>query len=463
VRKLVRSAGAAAAVAILSATLCAVAPVERAAAQQFAGLQKLLQETREVRAMEQAKHREREERFKANRDRQAELLAEAQAALDAARARGRELSEAFDANEARLAELQEQLDAKAGTLGELFGVVRQAANDAASIMQNSMISAQYPDREEFATALASSRELPTIDELERLWFEMQREMTETGVVTRFVAPVVAADGTETESEVVRVGPFTAMAGGRFLTYTPESGRFAELTRQPPGRYRSVASDLTGSTDGYVGAVIDPTRGSLLSVLVQQPGLRETIEYGGLVGYVIIGLASIGFLLALARLIRLLEISRSVRLQKRNIDRPHDNNPLGRVLMVYHSDPNVDRETLQLRLDEAVLKEVPKLEAGLSALKILAAIGPLLGLLGTVTGMIITFQQITLFGTGDPKLMAGGISQALVTTVMGLVMAIPLLLLHSYLSSRSGDLVHLLEEETAGIIAEKAEARKAAAV
>jgi biopolymer transport protein ExbB len=172
------------------------------------------------------------------------------------------------------------------------------------------------------------------------------------------------------------------------------------------------------------------------------------------------LAAIGFLLALGRLLRLSEISRSVSRQKKNIDRPFDSNPLGRVLMVYHNDPNVDKETLQLRLDEAVLKEIPKLEAGLSALKILAAIGPLMGLLGTVTGMIITFQQITLFGTGDPKLMAGGISQALVTTVMGLVMAIPLLLLHSYLSSRSGNLVQLLEEETAGIIAEQAERSKA---
>jgi biopolymer transport protein ExbB len=185
-------------------------------------------------------------------------------------------------------------------------------------------------------------------------------------------------------------------------------------------------------------------------------LRETIEYGGGVGYVIIALATVGFLLAIMRLLRLSEIGRSVSKQKKNINRPHDNNPLGRVLMVYHHDTNVDKDTLQLRLDEAVLKEVPKLEAGLSALKILAAIGPLMGLLGTVTGMIITFQQITLFGTGDPKLMAGGISQALVTTVMGLVMAIPLLLLHSYLNSRSGDLVHLLEEETAGIIAEQAE-------
>jgi biopolymer transport protein ExbB len=287
-------------------------------------------------------------------------------------------------------------------------------------------------------------------------------MTATGTVSRFDAPVVAADGLESQIEVVRVGPFTAMAGSEFLTYQPESHRFAELTRQPPGRYGRVAGDLAGSTAGYTRAVVDPTRGSLLAVLVQQPGLGETIEYGGLVGYVIIALASVGLLVAMGRLFRLSEIGRSVAKQKKNIERPHDNNPLGRVLMVYHHDPEVDKETLQLRLDEAVLKEIPRLESGLGAIKILAAIGPLMGLLGTVTGMIITFQQITLFGTGDPKLMAGGISQALVTTVMGLVMAIPLLLLHSYLSSRSGNLVHLLEEETAGIIAEQAEKGRATA-
>jgi biopolymer transport protein ExbB len=251
-------------------------------------------------------------------------------------------------------------------------------------MHNSMISAQHPSREEFANELASSRELPNIEALERLWFEMQREMTESGRVTKFPASVIAADGTESESEVVRAGPFTAMADGQFLTYVPDSRKFAELTRQPAGRYQRAAAALTGATDGYASAVIDPTRGSLLSVLVQQPGLSETIENGGIVGYVIITLASLGFLLALARLVRLLEISRAVSRQKKNIDRPHDNNPLGRVLMVYHNNPAADKETLQLRLDEAVLKEVPKLEAGLGALKILAAIGPLMGLLGTVT-------------------------------------------------------------------------------
>ena len=85
---------------------------------------------------------------------------------------------------------------------------------------------------------------------------------------------------------------------------------------------------------------------------------------------------------------------------------------------------------------------------------------LLGLLGTVTGMIATFQSITLFGTGDPKLMAGGISQALITTVLGLIAAIPLLLLHNFVATRSKDLVQILEERSAGMVASRAEKGKA---
>ena len=174
------------------------------------------------------------------------------------------------------------------------------------------------------------------------------------------------------------------------------------------------------------------------------------------GYVIMVLAVIGVLIAIARLMVLSAVGAKMNSQKKNLESPKDSNPLGRVLGVYHADTNIDLETLELRLDEAVLKEVPALERGLSTLKILAAVGPLMGLLGTVTGMILTFQQITLFGTGDPKLMAGGISQALVTTVLGLVMAIPLVLLHSFLNGRSKALVQVLEEESAGLIAQHAE-------
>ena len=218
----------------------------------------------------------------------------------------------------------------------------------------------------------------------------------------------------------------------------------------------MATDLHGAQSGAVQMAVDPSQGQLLRVLVQAPSIQERIQQGGTVGYIIIALALIGLLIAVVRFLALTALSSKMNSQQKNAGSPNENNPLGRILSVYHKDPNVDVETLELRLDEAVLKEIPAIESGLSTLKILAAIGPLLGLLGTVTGMIQTFQALALFGTGDPKLMADGISQALMTTVLGLVMAIPLVLLHSFLAGRAQGLVQTLEEESAGLIAEQAE-------
>ena len=121
------------------------------------------------------------------------------------------------------------------------------------------------------------------------------------------------------------------------------------------------------------------------------------------------------------------------------------------------NPSANAETLELKLNEAVLKETPALENSLTLLKIIAAVAPLLGLLGTVTGMILTFQAITIFGAGDPKAMAGGISSALVTTVLGLCVAIPTLLLHTVVNGRSKKIMHILEEQSAGMIAKQEEA------
>jgi biopolymer transport protein ExbB len=448
---------------LLAASLALPLWLPQASAQSGpATLEQLLEQTRTARQRESAEHREREQTFLAERNRQRELLAQARAEQRAEEQRAERLGQAFDRNERRLTELQAELDTKAGTLGEMFGAVRQAAGDTASVLSNSMVSAQFPDRGAFVADLAQRTELPSIESLERLWFEMQREMTESGRVVRFNATLVAADGSESTAPVVRVGPFTAIANGRFLGYLPDSRKLFELRRQPAGRYTSRARSLEQASGGYTAAVIDPTRGSLLATLVQAPDLGEQVRAGGLVGYVIIGLAIIGLAVAGYVFFTLTTVGRRVTAQKKQLDRPATDNPLGRVLKVYHDDPDTDADTLQLRLDEAVLREVPPLERGLSTIKILAAVGPLLGLLGTVTGMILTFRQITLFGTGDPQLMAGGISQALVTTVLGLVMAIPLVLLHSFLNARSKALVQVLEEESAGLIAEYAETHEGAA-
>jgi biopolymer transport protein ExbB len=435
--------------------LIAVAP-GMVQAQGATTLDQLLEQTRTARAREAQQNQARINEFQQERNRRAQMLGEAQAELARENSRANALSAQFDANEKKLTDLQAALDAKLGNLGEMFGVVRQVAGDFASVAYNSMISAQYPEREAFARKLSESKALASIEDLEKLWFEMQREMTESGRIAKFSTKVINNEGQEQDTPVVRLGGFTASSEEGFLTYLPGEREFAVLSRQPASRFVEPNVDLLDESSGYHQATLDPTRGTLLSVLVQTPKLVEQIKFGGLVGYLILTIGAIGLILAAVRFIALSAVGAKVNAQRKDTSNASENNPLGRVLAVYYKDPNVDQETLQLRLDEAVLKEIPALEALLPAIKMIAAVGPLMGLLGTVTGMILTFQQITLFGTGDPKIMADGISQALVTTVQGLVVAIPMVLIHAYLAGRSKNIVQVLDEEAAGLIAEHAE-------
>lgn len=431
-----------------------------ALAQQADPLVELLQQTKNARAAEKAENAAREQRFRARRDQQAGLLKDAKAELATQERRSEELLKQFEVNDKQLAELEESLTLKVGQLGEMFGVVRQVAGDLRGIAQGSYVSSQPGvERDAFLEELGRSKELPSIEKLEGLWFELQREMTETGRVVKYTTAVIGPDGTEAQREVVRVGAFTAVADGQFLVWQPDTQQLAELERQPPGRFGSMASDLESAAPGEAtGIALDPTRGALLSVLVRAPSLGERVQQGGLVGYVILAIGALGLLMALERLVSLGTVGKKMAAQ-RNAP-ASDDNPLGRVLLAYEKDPNADLETIESRLDEAIIKETPDLEKRLSALKIFAAVAPLLGLLGTVTGMIQTFQAITLFGTGDPKLMAGGISQALITTVLGLVVSIPLVMLHQWLAGRSKAMVQILEEESAGLVAERTGAAKA---
>ena len=429
------------------------------AVAQQQSLDELLNETRQSRDAEKRASDRRVAEFRRERDRQAALLREAKAELAALERRTAALTAKYDENDAKLSELETTLATRSAALGaELFGVVRQIAGDMFSAAQNSMVSAQLgEDRIEFLSKMAEAKALPSIGELERLWFEMQREMTEIGRVTTFTAPVVEGDGQQTQKPVTRVGSFTAFGDGEFLTY--DDGKFGKLSKQPAGRYVGAAKDFVSESSGYHTMVVDPSSGGLLYAKTQERGLIERVfidNEGREVGWIIILLTVIGLLIALLKFLGLTATSAKIAGQRKNMDTPKDSNPLGRVVQAYYKDPNADTETLELRMDEAVLKETPAIERWLGAIKILAAVGPLLGLLGTVTGMIEVFQSITLYGTGDPKLMAGGISQALITTVLGLVMAIPLVLIHALLASRAKGIIQTLDEESVGLIAEHRE-------
>ncbi len=280
-------------------------------------------------------------------------------------------------------------------------------------------------------------------------------MTESGKVAEFTTEVTAVNGDKAEQDVVRVGAFNLVSGGKYLERMSSTGSVAELVRQPSGRYLNTAEDIQQTDSGVVTFGLDPTGGSILGLLVQAPSLGERIDQGGTVGYIILALGAIGLLFALERFVSLMLLGNKVKRQLKK-DKPSNDNPLGRVMLIKDKYPQADTETLELKLSEGILREVPKITRNLTFIKIISVVAPLMGLLGTVTGMINTFQAITLFGTGDPKLMAGGISQALVTTVLGLVVAIPMTLLFATLHTRSKNLIHILQEQASGIIAERSE-------
>jgi len=433
-----------------------------AGAEQAKSLSQLLEQVRRGSAAERAENQKREQEFRAAVDKQQALLAAALAKKTAAEAKSKELEVIFEEREAELPELQESLRLRLGTLGELFGVVRQVAGDTAGFVRSSLVSTQIPGRSPFLDKLAASTELPSLQDLEKLWFTLQQEMTETGRVVLFTAPVVDVDGIEREQEVIRIGVFNAISEGEYLRLDQDTSKLVELGRQPGRRHLALVKAFESATSGMHPVPLDPSGGTILSMLVQSPTLEERIGQGGTVGYVIIALGVVGLLFALFRFAYLGFVGARIKRQRKR-DEHDQGNALGRVLSVYNANEIADVETLELKLDEAILKEIPALERGNSLVRVLSVIAPLLGLLGTVTGMINVFQQIQLYGTGDPKLMAGGISMALVTTVLGLIMAIPLVLLHSVLSGRSRALIQILEEQSAGIIARHAEQRVARAV
>jgi len=445
-----------AAAILITAGLVAAAPITWAQESSPAqSLLELLGRVREGRTTDNRADQARVREFQQQKASQQRLLDEAKAAVVREENLSERLEATFQENEIRLAELEAVLEERLGAFGELFGVVRQVAGDTRGQLRQSLISSQLPDRDDAIDSLAQSTELPELSQLEKLWYTLMEEAAKQGDIVRYQAPVVTVDGNEKNASVVRIGPFTALSDGKFVDYLAETQRLTELARQPGSLFVNAGEDIYNAQSGVVTAAVDPSRGALLGLLVQTPSLQERIDQGGLVGYVIITLLVLGILLALVRIVSLSMTAARVGAQKRQ-PTGNANNPLGRVMQTYEQNTGMDVENLQLKLDDAILKELPALERGLSTIKVLAAISPMLGLLGTVTGMIETFQAITLFGTGDPKMMAGGISQALITTVLGLTSAIPLILLHSIASGRSKAVIEVLEEQSAGIIAGHAE-------
>ncbi len=412
-------------------------------------LTQLLRHVQKTQGVEGKINKDREAKFLADKDKQTELLSSVQAEFEQQNVVLKKIKTEVADNETELAELEAILKQDTGDLGQLFSVVRQVAGDLKVNLDNSLISAQFPQRSQVLDQIAKTKALPTIDQIETLWITLQQEMTESGKIVHFQTEVLNVAGQPESSKVIRIGNFNALSKGNYLSYLPETGKLVTLTRQPEAEYQDMALDMAAATEGILDVGIDPTRGVILSLLIQTPDVEERIKQGGVVGYIILFMGVIGLVFAIYKLFLLERVGKKMHAQLEQ--KASSDNPLGRVMLAATESGERQSDNLELLLDEAITREVPALETGLSMIKLLAAVAPLLGLLGTVTGMIATFQAISLFGTGDPKLMANGISQALVTTMLGLCIAIPLLFLHSILASRSRMLIQILDEQSAGLL------------
>jgi biopolymer transport protein ExbB len=424
-----------------------------------ASMSELLRLIEQGQARDSREARQREAAFAQARNQQQSLLNQARAERTRQENISSRLENQFEANQQQIITARQALDERMGALKELLGVLQTVAGDTQGRFAASLTNIEYPDRSgflvELGSKLAGASNIPEIEEIEQLWLLLQQEVVESGKVTRFNHLVTRADGTEEEMEVVRIGSFNLASDNGYLEFN-DDGTISELLRQPDGKYLGTTGDMMGAGSGEAVAFgVDVTRGGILALLVESPTIKDRIEQGGIVGYCIIALGLIGLLIAVMRWLALSTADRKVKAQLKRETASTDN-PLGRVLAAYESNRGADTETIELKLSEAALKEMPNLTKGLLFIKVVSAVAPLMGLLGTVTGMIKTFQVITLYGAGDPKMMAGGISQALMTTVLGLVVAIPMVLLHTVVSGKSRKIVNILQSQSAGLVAQHSE-------
>ena len=365
--------------------------------------------------------------------------------------------------------LNDKWSTKESDFHELSGNVRMAARDVEAMLQASPRSALDDTPLKKISPLLDTGHFPDINDIGGMTTVLFDEMKRSSQVALQKGTYVGRDGKDHQGDILLLGRFTALyRDGHevgFLNYTTDAKRLGALSVLPQG---SMARAMRNYFAGKGEVVpIDIAGGESLSQLTHHRSILEEFKLGGNIMYPILIVALTVIFFTLYKTIYLKRVHGDTdkimgavndmvgKGDWAGVDQimaAHKNDrwPVVNVLRDGIAARREDRETLENVLQESILREIPRLEKGLSIMAALGAISPLLGLLGTVTGMIRTFNVITVYGTGDPKLMSGGISEALIATKWGLCIAVPTMLLHVFLSRRANAVVSDMEEKAVGL-------------
>lgn len=393
--------------------------------------------------------------------------------VQAAKTKLEQLKKSIAANQERITfltgeniKLEEEYASQESDINELSGAVRVTAGDLKVMLTTSMYTARNPERLEKLVPLLDTKRFPGIDDMQNIASLYFKEARLTAGIDIQEMDFISSTGENVSGKVLTLGGFTAAyeldKQTGFLNYSNDTLKLYALPADPSFNIRKA---LTKYMNGNADSVyIDISRGEALRQITNKQSLQEQIKQGGVIVWPILGLALIAVLIGFERgfFLRRVHANTDVVMGKVNNlaakgDWEQCNKIVGtKKIPVYNVmrsglDARFEnRETLESILQESILKELPKLERFLPMLNIMGAISPLLGLLGTVTGMISTFHVITLYGTGDPRMMSGGISTALITTMVGLGVAIPIMLLYTFLTRQVEHVIGDMEEKAVAL-------------
>ncbi|KAB1443199.1 MotA/TolQ/ExbB proton channel family protein [Pseudodesulfovibrio senegalensis] len=368
----------------------------------------------------------------------------------------------------REAALNEELAAQAHELKTIDGTIRTSAKQARDYFHESLTTPEHPERAEVLAQVLQPEKFPGLEGIRNLLTLYLDEMAASGSVVRRSGDFIGTDGMDKNGELVRIGTFTEayrLKDGTlgFLRPTSEGTKLMAVQGEPGWTLSGIMNDFF---DGK-GTVfpVDISNGAAFARLAQeQKGVWEWLGAGGLLVWPIILVGVVAMALVIERFYALSKlrgtsdrnmnkilqmVSKGEWKQCREFCREQSRFPTCRIIGHTLKYMGNTREIIENAFQEGLLKELPMLERFLPTLNVLAAVAPLLGLLGTVTGMINTFQVITLYGTGDPRMMSGGISEALVTTQLGLAVAVPIMILHHVLERRVDTIIGDMEEKGTG--------------